>query len=423
VVTTEEARRSLAEEWESINPQSPEEIAAFYRTSSGMAADLAAWHEGSFRRGLTASIVAAATMINARRVLDVGAGLGQDLLALEGLDRMAVEPNDELRNRLINVHGIPAAVDISEIDGEFDLITCIDVLEHVPDPAALVEAMVSLLAPHGMLIERTSTDDAGTPLHLESLRGWSPGHILAGLGFTPRHLIDGMAVWQRVPGLKQIAPATVLLCAWRALSVETFECLNQLSWPVLTYRGDALISRVRSRAVSQWLQETDEDVFLMIDDDIAFKREDAAKVVDLARKTKSIACGAYSVKDGGHLACRTLTPGERIRFGDDAEPMEIKWAATGFMAAHRDVIEAIADTMPICETSGGMDFWPMFMPSILTGSDGRSVYLSEDYAFCERARELGFKVWMDPSVGLIHYGQAKYTIWNMKKAELVERGS
>jgi hypothetical protein len=182
-----------------------------------------------------------------------------------------------------------------------------------------------------------------------------------------------------------------------------------------------LISRVRSRAVSQWLQTTDEDVFLMIDDDIAFKREDAAKVVDLARQKRGIACGAYSVRDGGHLACRTLVPGERIRFGDEAEPMEIRWAATGFMAAHRDVIEAIAATMPICQNNGGQDFWPLFMPAVITGEDDVSIYLSEDYAFCQRAKDLGFEVWMDPSVGLIHYGQFPYTVWNMKKAELTPR--
>lgn len=420
MVTTEEARQSLAEEWEAKNPQTPDEIAAFYRTSSGMEADLAAWHATPFRRGLTQAIAAAATMIDARSVLDVGAGLGHDLLALEGRERMAVEPNDALRRQL-KIMGFPAVTYIDEVAGPFDLITCIDVLEHLPDPAALVDAMVARLAPDGLLIERTSTYDAGTPLHLEALRGWTPGPQLAALGFIPRWQLDGMAAWQRVPGIKQVAPATVLLCAYRALSVETFECVTELSWPVLTFRGDALISRVRSRAVSQWFLTTDEDVFLMIDDDIAFKREDAAKVVDLARKTRGIACGAYSVRDGGHLACRTLVPGERIRFGDDAEPMEIRWAATGFMAAHRDVIEAIAQTMPLCQNNGGMDFWPLFLPSVITGEDGVSIYLSEDYAFCQRAKDLGFKVWMDPSIGLIHYGQTGYTVWKMKNAELTER--
>ncbi len=420
MVGVAEARKSLADEWREKNPQSPAEIAAFYRDSHGLAADLAAWHETPERRGITAAIVAAGQSIDASTVLDVGAGMGQDLLALDGYMRAGVEPNDVLRQWLNTVAGIPTVATIQEIGGSYDLILCIDVLEHVPDPAALIEAMISRLAPGGMLIERTSTHDAGTPLHLESLRGWTPARILHSRGFIPRWNIDHMIVWQHSED-KIVAAATVLLCAYRSLSAETSECLTQLGWPVAIHRGDALISRVRSRSVSQWLQDTDEDVFLMIDDDIAFKREDAAKVVDLARRTRSIACGAYPVRDGGHLACRTLVPGEKVGFGDGMEPMEIRWAATGFMAAHRDVCEQIAATMPICQNSGGQDFWPLFMPAILTGEDGVSVYLSEDYAFCERARELGFKVWLDPSVGLIHYGQTPYTVWKMPKAELVER--
>ena len=247
MVTVEQARETLADEWREKNPQTPDDIAAVYRDAVGMEADLAAWHETGERRGITSAIVAAAETIGARRVLDVGAGLGQDLKALSGLDRIAVEPNDALRQRL-NEDGILCAASIDDVGGEFDLIICIDVLEHVPDPGPLVDAMVDRLAPNGVLIERTSTHDVGTPLHLEHLRGWGPGPLLSSIGFTPRWQLDGMALWQRIPGLKQVAPATVLMCAYRSLSAETFECLTQLSWPVLTFRGDALVSRVRSRA-------------------------------------------------------------------------------------------------------------------------------------------------------------------------------
>lgn len=423
MVTTTEARRDLADEWRAKNPQTPAEIASFYRDAEGMEADLTAWHETPSRKGITAAIVAAAISIDARSVLDVGAGMGHDLKALDCAERVAVEPNDVLRRRL-EADGIPTVASIENVAiGNFGLILCIDVLEHVPDPEAILDAMVARLGPNGLLIERTSTFDEDTPLHLESLRGWTPAPFLSRAGFTPRWQFDHMVVWQRIPGIKQVDPASVLLCAYRGLSAQTYQCLAQLNWPVTIQYNDALISRVRSRVVSQWLQDTVEDVFLMIDDDIAFKAEDAAKVVDLARRTKSIACGAYAVRDGGHLACRTLVPGERVRFGDGQPPMEIRWAATGFMAAHRDVCEAIASTLPICENSGNPDFWPLFMPSVMTWDDGTSSYLSEDYAFCERARELGFKVWLDPSVGLIHYGQTEYTVWKMPKAELVEHQS
>lgn len=416
-MTVLDARQSLADEWRAKNPQTPEEIAAFYRTAKGLEADLREWHAQPSRQGVSQAIAAIAHTVEARTVLDVGAGTGADLSHLSGLETFAVEPNDALRERL-SVAGVPAVATIDEVSRSFDLVLCIDVLEHVPDPEALVEKMIARLAPEGVLVERTSTHDDGTPLHLESLRGWEAAPILSRHGFTPRWQFDHMVGWQRVPGIKQVQSASILLCCYRSLSVQTFQCLNHLGWPVMTFSNDALISRVRSRAVSQWLQDTDEDVFLMVDDDIAFKAEDAAKVVDLARKTKGIACAAYPVRDGGHLACRTLVPGEKVGFGDGMAPMEIRWAATGFMAAHRDVCEAIAATMPLCQNNNGRNYWPLFMPDIITGEDDVSIYLSEDYAFCQRARDQGFKVWLDPSVGLIHYGLTEYTVWKMPKAEL-----
>jgi hypothetical protein len=37
-------------------------------------------------------------------------------------------------------------------------------------------------------------------------------------------------------------------------------------------------------------------------------------------------------------------------------------------------------------------------------------FLGEDWAFCELARELGFKVWLDPSIRVAHSGRYFYTV-------------
>jgi FkbM family methyltransferase len=220
------------------------------------------------------------------------------------------------------------------------------------------------------------------------------------------------------------AKATVILCAWRGLLAETAECMLMLrdrGWGYTIKRGDALISRSRSVAVSNWYQNTTDDVFLMIDDDVVFLPEHAEKVVTLARETRSIACGAYPVKDGGHLACRRFA-GQEIMFGAGSEPVEIVYPATGFMACHRDVITALIEAVnsdgtplfPLCGANTVSPMWPMFDCFTVVGADGNAEYLSEDYAFGEQARRLGFKVWLDPSVILYHMGYYPYTIENMK---------
>jgi len=223
--------------------------------------------------------------------------------------------------------------------------------------------------------------------------------------------------------------ASVLLCAWRNMVIETAECMVMLrdaGWGYSISRGDALISRARSRTVTNWYQNTSDDVFLMIDDDVVFEPWGAQRVVDLAREKRSIAIGAYPVKDGGHLACRRY-PGQEITFGPAAPPVEIQWPATGFMAVHRDVIDAMIEArnpdgsalFPYCDV-GGSGMWPFFDCFALEHPDGRFEYLSEDYAFGERARQLGFRTWLATDVNLFHMGMYPYCVQNMKNVRVTE---
>jgi FkbM family methyltransferase len=214
--------------------------------------------------------------------------------------------------------------------------------------------------------------------------------------------------------------STILLCAWRSLTIETAECMlamRDLGWGYVFGRGDALIQRVRSRVVSSWYRRGTDDVFLMIDDDVVFSPEQAASVVALAREKRSIVVGAYPVKDGQHLACRGYK-GQQLNFGEGQPAVEIDLPATGFMAVHRDVITAMLKEVPLCSNSNENDgFWPLFDTFWETGSDGRSEYLSEDYAFGRRAQQLGFKTWLDQTVILYHLGQYAYNVNNMPTAK------
>lgn len=458
IAELDRARTDLAAEWRARNPQTPEEVAAFYREADGLQADLDAWHEQPARQAWTQVVVAAAQSIvnedgsrGARRVLDVGCGAGHDLRALmQALPDAAldgVEPNKGLRKALNKELGDdylrlfkfpheevlrPRVLIRSAMEAvphnDFDLISCIDVLEHVPDPERLVMDIIDRLRMGGIFVEATATHDTGTPLHLPELRGWSPGRILDRYGFVLREQVDRVRIWQRVSEHRTDAPHA-LLCAYRTLTVETSEALTQLAcqgWRHSIHRGDALISRVRSIAVSHWLRETDGDVFLMIDDDIVFSPEDAEKVVALAREKHSIACAAYPVRGATHFACRLKEPD--IRFGPDLPPVEIEYAGTGFVAVHRGVCEAIiaANDLPLCHPDS-LQFWPLFQPLVVEtpDQDGHDVaeYLSEDWSFCFRAKQAGFQVWLDPTVFLTHLGQTGYTVHNMTSAQIEPVGT
>ena len=74
------------------------------------------------------------------------------------------------------------AADVLDLDGQFDLITCMEVVEHVAEPQAFLDAIARRLAPGGLLV--MSTPNA---------TGWSKLLMITlgeGLGRIPKGTHD-----------------------------------------------------------------------------------------------------------------------------------------------------------------------------------------------------------------------------------------
>jgi SAM-dependent methyltransferase len=429
------ARDALATEWRAANPRTADDVAAFYATAQGIVGDLEAWHAHPMRREWTAMLVHVARQGGAARIVDIGCGAGHDLLALKeacpDAELFGVEPNEPARRHLVAA-GIPCAAYVHDAPVETaDLLICIDVLEHVPDP----EGYLADIARHArigcLLFETVGSFDITTPLHLRENIGWHPGRVLERCGWeqvdrTP----DGrVRVWRRMAETGR-RRAGLLLCAYRSVSAETLAAIlalcaggGAIGWRLRQKNGDALISRSRSIIVTKWWQETDDDVFLMLDDDVVFSPQDAERLAGLCRAGYDIVCGAYPTHDGGHLACRTLPGVTTIDFGPGTDPIEIQCAATGFMAVHRRVIDAMVGTMPLCHGKETWAFYPLFQCLVAENeAAGGYEWMSEDYGFSEMARQLGFRVWLDTQTLLRHMGNAAISVRNMAAMHAAIKG-
>lgn len=103
------------------------------------------------------------TPLAGKRALDVGCGAG--LLAeplarlggrVSGLDaspELIAAANEHAREGRLEIDY--RSGELSELDGEFDLITCMEVIEHVRDPAEFVNLLARRLASNGLLILST----------------------------------------------------------------------------------------------------------------------------------------------------------------------------------------------------------------------------------------------------------------------------
>jgi 2-polyprenyl-6-hydroxyphenyl methylase/3-demethylubiquinone-9 3-methyltransferase len=99
--------------------------------------------------------------VTGRRVLDVGCGGGllSEALAREGAAVVGIDlAGDSLAAAQAHAAREDLAVDYLKVDAEdhaakhpgaYDVVTCMELLEHVPDPAALVAACARAVKPGG----------------------------------------------------------------------------------------------------------------------------------------------------------------------------------------------------------------------------------------------------------------------------------
>lgn len=118
------------------------------------------------------------------KILDFGCGSGKYLLRLKVLDYElhGVEYDPELLGRLadagISIHDVATLTD-DHWDKEFDHITLAHVLEHVPDPQALLARLFRWLKPRGTLyVELPNADATGLAIFGRYWRGLeAPRHF------------------------------------------------------------------------------------------------------------------------------------------------------------------------------------------------------------------------------------------------------
>ena len=96
-----------------------------------------------------------------KRVLDVGCGGGilSEAMAERGAQVTGIDLSDKAlkvaqlhlleSGRQVEYRKVPVETLAQEQPGTFDVVTCMEVLEHVPDPASQVKACARLLKPDG----------------------------------------------------------------------------------------------------------------------------------------------------------------------------------------------------------------------------------------------------------------------------------
>ena len=102
-----------------------------------------------------------------KKVLDVGCGGGilSEAMAQRGATVMGIDMG-EAPLSVAELHKLESGVEVeyrqvtaealaAEMPGQFDVVTCLEMLEHVPDPASIIQACYQLVKPGGQVFFST----------------------------------------------------------------------------------------------------------------------------------------------------------------------------------------------------------------------------------------------------------------------------
>jgi hypothetical protein len=204
---------------------------------------------------------------------------------------------------------------------------------------------------------------------------------------------------------------------------------------------DALICRARSTLLAAFLDDASATHVLFVDADISFEPQ---QVERLLRFDKEFSGALYPLKsiDWEAIPARSVNHGEGVRqaalsyvgtFSPAAERKQEGEFATGsyvgggFQLIRRSAIERMAAAYPethfkrihcmsmsgTAMSSSAKDKDAAQSPNLFALFDciidpETGTYLSEDYSFCQRWRQIGGEIWIDTASKLTHSGAYQF---------------
>ena len=169
----------------------------------------------------------------------------------------------------------------------------------------------------------------------------------------------------------------------------------------------SIITRARNMLVKQFMDSGCTDL-LFVDADIHFKAQDVVRIMAMS-DDKDVVAGAYPRRSGeggvSWFADIAYGPSNEVYLDDGL--LRVNRIGTGFMLIRRHVLEKLHNDHP--EWRYHVDLLNEDHYSIFDFKSDPSGYIGEDYLFCDRVREAGFRVHLDPDINLGHYGQQEFT--------------
>lgn len=172
--------------------------------------------------------------------------------------------------------------------------------------------------------------------------------------------------------------------------------------------GCSVVSRARNLLVQDLLESPCTEL-LFIDSDINFEPEAIFRLMAWGTDTrKGVVAAVPRVRDVNKVYIADLEYDENQELTMNHRGLvRAERVATAFMWVNRKVFEDLVAAHPewaYWDKRAGKNLSAVF--DFKVTPEG---YIGEDFLFCDRAREAGYEVWIDPTITLGHMGVQEYT--------------
>jgi hypothetical protein len=189
--------------------------------------------------------------------------------------------------------------------------------------------------------------------------------------------------------------------------------------------NDSMISRVRNVHISTFYNDyPDCEYFVSIDSDLEIVNKYSSNNIftKLVEHDAKFVGGLYALKRDDEVRCSSV-PMDRSTVPDlNSGLKNMLWMSTGCWCLKREAVTKMIEAHPELTYDGDDNmsgkkvyglYVPMFKEFTIEGKEVKK-YLSEDWSFCERWRNLGGQIFADTGIVLNHFGEKPYKLWNVE---------
>lgn len=171
--------------------------------------------------------------------------------------------------------------------------------------------------------------------------------------------------------------------------------------------GCSVVSRARN-LLAQDMIESSCDYLLFVDSDINFEPEDIFRLMAWAEDPKKgIVAAVPRTRSEDKVYIANLDYDENNELTMNGMGLvRAERVATAFMMVRREVFITMAEAHPEWKYYDKRS--DRVVPCLFDFELTEEGYIGEDFLFCDRARDLGFEIWIDPTITLGHMGVQEY---------------